>query len=103
MMIEMPPTGPFGVLSLLNVLVVLPGEVEVVLNTRKLLPSKTEVSTITFFIVVSLSVRIKNGVLAFFIFGGIRFNDGFTIYAISKNDAKKNPGEHFQRDVENKR
>lgn len=78
-MIETLPTGPFDELNLLNALAVAPGEVELVLNTRKLLPSKTEVSTITFFIVVSLTVRIPNGILSFFIFRGIRFNDGFTI------------------------
>ena len=82
MMIEMFPMGPPKELNLLEVVLAAEPELVFVLKTRKLLPSSTEVSTITFFIVVSLTVRIQNAVLVFFISRVDLFNDGFTIVRI---------------------
>jgi hypothetical protein len=77
MIIEMVPTGPAAASNLFDNFFDVSGED--VLKTRKLLPSKTEESTITCFIAVSMTIGLKNGTLAFIILMLNGFNDGFTI------------------------
>jgi hypothetical protein len=68
----------------------------------KLLPSKTDVRKIIFFIVLCLTVRIQNGLQVVLFSGQLVLTMTLQLYGISKNDAKQNPAEYFQRDVENK-
>ena len=79
MVIEMAPTGPSLLEKRFALLVRMTCKWGELLSIRKLLPRKTVVSTIIFFIVLILSVRIQNGILAFLILSENSFNDGFTI------------------------
>jgi hypothetical protein len=54
------------------------------------------------FIVVFIRPDLKTGYWYFLLLTGNVLTMTLQLYGISKNDAKKNPAEQFQRDVEKK-
>jgi len=76
------------------------GDDEVV-DTKRPLPSNTDDSRIKGFIVVFIRPDLKTGYWYFLFLRGIVLTMALQFYSISKNGAKKNPAEEFQRDVEN--